>query len=260
MKKRLFEILDVPKPGDKVSQFADFFLVTLIIANIIALVLQSMESVRHTAAVFFWWFEVVSVAIFTIEYVLRVWTITEREEFRDPVHGRLKYMATPLAIFDLLAVLPFYLPFLNLDLRVLRAVRLFRLIRILKLGRYSSALKMFGRVIMSRKEELLTIFSVLAVVLLMSSSLMYFCEHDTQPEVFSSIPAAMWWAIVTMTTVGYGDIYPVTIAGKILGGLIAITGIGMFALPTGILGAAFIEEARSRNKKVCPHCGKEIEF
>ena len=144
---------------------------------------------------------------------------------------------------------------------MIRMVRLFRLFRLAKLARYSTALRTFGRVFAAKKEELVTTLLFLSLLLLAASCLIYFAEYDDQPEAFSSIPAAMWWGIATLTTVGYGDIYPVTIAGKIIGSVIAVLGIGMFALPTGILGAAFLEEIEEQKTtpKPCPHCGKIID-
>jgi voltage-gated potassium channel len=169
---------------------------------------------------------------------------------------------TPLALIDLLAILPFYLPiFVHLDLRIIRILRLFRIFRVFKLARYSESVKILSSVIKRKKEELLIVFFVLFILLIVASSLMYFVENDAQPNVFSSIPMAMWWCIVTLTTVGYGDIYPITVLGRILGGIIALLGIGMFALPTGILASAFAEELQKKHErpKICPHCGKVID-
>src|SRR5690606_1703563 len=132
------------------------------------------------------------------------------------------------------------------DLRVFRSVRLVRVFRIAKLARYSEALRMFGRVIARKREELLTVLLVAFVLLLIASTLMYYIEGDVHPKGFGSIPETMWWGIATLTTVGYGDVYPVTPPGKVLGAIIAVLGIGLFALPTGILGAAFVEDLSHR--------------
>jgi voltage-gated potassium channel len=161
-----------------------------------------------------------------------------------------------------MAILPFYLPMIiTLDLRFIRAVRLFRLVRIFKMGRYSESLRLLENVFKEKKEALLITIFMVFILLVIASSLMYFVENEAQPEVFSSILKAMWWGVATLTTVGYGDIYPVTLIGKILGGAIAILGIGMFALPAGILGSGFVEQIqRTRSKsRVCPHCGKDID-
>ncbi len=260
-KKRVYEILDVAKPGDRASKIFDIFIVTLIALNVISIILETVQSIYTKAPRLFQGFEIFSVCVFSIEYVLRLWSCTVNPSYAAPVAGRLRFAKKPLIIFDLLAVLPFYLPFLGLDLRFIRALRLFRLFRVAKLGRYSQALQTFGRIFATKKEELFMIIFLLLLLIILASSLMYFAEHDAQPDVFSSIPQAMWWSIITLTTVGYGDVYPITAIGKVLAAFIALLGIGMFALPTGILGAAFIEEIQTKKKslKFCPHCGKEFQ-
>ena len=250
IKQRVHGLLTPAKPGDKVSRIFDIFLVTLIGLNVLALVIQTVEPVVVLASGFFRWFEIVSVIIFSIEYVLRVWSCVADENFRSPFGGRIRFARTPLALIDFLAVLPFYLPTVGIDLRFLRAVRLFRIFRILKLGRYSEALQRFGRVFVAKKEELMMTVFVLFFLLIVSSALMYHAEHEVQPDIFSSIPATMWWGVATLSTVGYGDVYPVTAWGKVLGSVIAILGIGMFALPTGIsclYPLAFLESSSTRS-------------
>jgi len=254
------EILEVTAPGDRASRAFDLFILSLIALNVAALILETVQPIYEKAPKLFKWFETVSVGIFSVEYVLRVWSCTAAPRFASPVRGRLRFAVTPLALIDLFAVLPFYLPFVGVDLRFIRAVRLVRLFRVMKVARYSQAIRTLGRVVSAKKEELLVTLFILCLLLLFASSLLYFAERQAQPEHFTSIPAAMWWGITTLTTVGYGDIYPVTPLGKVIASVIAILGIGMFALPTGILGAGFVEEiqARKRKPKVCPHCGKEI--
>lgn len=129
------------------------------------------------------------------------------------------------------------------------------------MGRYSESMKLFVKVLKAKKEEIFIIIFVIFILLTISSSLLYYIEHEAQPKVFSSIPAAMWWGIATLTTVGYGDVYPITSLGKFLGAIISLLGIGLFALPTGILSAGFVEEIRKRREgeKVCPHCGQNLE-
>ncbi len=264
-KRRIHEIVQVAAPGDFASRIFTLTILTLIILNVLAIVAESISPLYHRFGPVFRDFEIVSVAAFTIEYFLRVWSCVASPSFSHPVLGRLRFAATPMAIVDLLAVLPFYLPFLGVDLRVIRIVRVFRLFRVAKLARYSTSLRRIHNVLRGRKEELLISFSAALVLLILASSLMYYVEHSAQPRVFSSIPAAMWWGISTLTTVGYGDTYPITPLGKMLGGLIAVFGIGMFALPTAILGGGFIEELQKnrawqgwRAAGVCPHCGRNI--
>jgi voltage-gated potassium channel len=161
-------------------------------------------------------------------------------------------------------VAPFYLPFIGVDLRVLRVMRMFRILRIAKVGRYYASLSLIKNVIRAKKEELALTLGVGAMLVVISSTILYHCENPVQPDVFSSIPATMWWAVSTLTTVGYGDMYPVTVIGKVMAGIIAITGIGMFALPTGILGAGFVDEIQRRRQReatagdTCPYCGGQL--
>ncbi|NNJ94313.1 MAG: ion transporter [Halobacteria archaeon] len=258
-RRRTRELLTVAVDGGPVSRTFDQFLLALILLNVAAVIAESVQPLGERFASGFRLFEIISVVIFSCEYVLRVWSCVEDERYSHPVTGRLRYAASPLALIDLLAIAPFYLTFLTTDLRVLRILRIFRLLRMAKIARYSQTLQIFGRVLIATRMQLLLTLTVMTVLLLISSSLMYAVEQEVQPEAFSSIPAAMWWAIATLTTVGYGDIYPVTVWGKLLGSLISVIGIGMFALPTAVLGAAFLDEARSVRKIAkCPHCGEDM--
>jgi len=260
VKRRVYEILERAAPDDRTSKAVDIGIMILILLNVAAVTLETVQGLYRRYSSFFWAFEALSVGVFTLEYILRLWSCTTEVRFSRPVAGRLRFATTPLAVVDLLAVLPFYLPMLlPLDLRFIRAIRLFRLFRLFKLGRYSESLRLLGVVLRARKEELIMTVFTISVLLIISSSLMYFVENEAQPQAFSSIPEAMWWGIVTLTTVGYGDVYPVTPLGKVLGAVIALLGIGMFALPAGILGSGFIEEVqRRKGRRTCPHCGREI--
>ncbi|MFQ5754431.1 MAG: ion transporter, partial [bacterium] len=260
-KRRIFEILDIASSEDLPSKIFDLFIMTLISLNVIAVVLETVKSLASKYSDFFTTFEVISVVVFTLEYVLRLWTCTSKKEFSKSVVGRIRFALTPIVLIDLMAILPFYLPMLiKLDLRFLRALRLFRLFRMFKLARYSESMQTLGYVFREKKEELIiTIFAVL-LLLVFTSSLMYFIENQGQPDAFSSIPAAMWWGVATLTTVGYGDIYPLTPIGKLLGAMIAILGVGLFALPAGILASGFASVIQKRQSgRICPHCGKTID-
>jgi len=256
---RTHRLLTVAVDGSAFSRGFDQFLLALILLNVAAVVAESVQPLGDRFAAGFRLFEIFSVVIFTGEYVLRLWACVEDPRYSHPLRGRLRYAMSPLALVDLLAIAPFYLTFLSTDLRILRILRVFRLLRMAKIARYSQTLRIFGRVLVATRMQLLLTLIVMTVLLLISSSLMFAVEQEVQPQAFSSIPAAMWWAIATLTTVGYGDIYPVTVWGKLLGSLISIIGIGMFALPTAVLGAAFLEEVRSGHKPAkCPHCGMDI--
>jgi voltage-gated potassium channel len=263
IRRRVYEILDVAPRDDKVSKLVDNFLLILIILNIVGLLLETVESIYIMSPEFFYYFDHISLIIFTIEYVLRLWSCTSNEKYRQPLIGRLKYSVKFFTLMDFLAIIPLFLPLFGMDLRFTRIVRLSRLVRIGKMVRYVSTFNTLGRVISRKKKELISSGIVLVFFLTVSSCLMYYAENAAQSEKFSSIPAAMWWSIVTLTTVGYGDTYPITVMGKIVGSVIAVIGIFTFALPTAILGAAFIEETEStkskRRKVSCPKCGHEFK-
>jgi len=262
LRGRTYQFLNSTKSASGITKAFNIFIVTLILLNIVAMVLESVQKIHELSPGFFLWFEYFSVAVFSVEYLLRLWCCVEEPKYSRPVRGRLRFALTPLALVDLSAVLPFYLRFIRADLRIMRMfrmIRIMRIMRIAKLGRYSESLQMLVRVLRSKGEQLASAVFILLILLIVVATLMYAAEKEAQPKIFSSIPAAMWWASVTLTTVGYGDAYPVTVAGKILGAITAMLGIGMFALPCAILGAGFIEELE-QNKKLqkCPHCGKEL--
>lgn len=247
LKSTIYESLEPHPVSDGAGRFFDIFIMALIVANVFVVVLESVDGIALQYASFFIAFDLFSVTVFVIEYVLRLWTCTANPAFRGAVVGRLRYAATPLALVDLLAILPFLIPMIiPLDLRFIRAIRLMRVFGILKMGRYSYASDMLVRAINREKEVIAIIFCSLLILLVFASSLMYYAEYEAQPEAFSSIPAAMWWAVATLTTVGYGDVYPITPLGKLLGGVIALIGIGMFALPAGVFTSAFMEEVQKR--------------
>jgi voltage-gated potassium channel len=261
VKKRVYEVLETSSTDNKASRIDDYFLTTLILINVIAVMLETIEELSLRYSLLFGAIEIFSVIVFTLEYILRLWCCDINPRFKRPVMGRIKFALTPMAIIDLLAILPFYLPMLlPLDLRFVRSLRLFRLFRLFKMARYSESMRTIMNVTRSRKEELAISVFVVVVLLVFSSSFIYYAEHESQPEAFSSIPASMWWGVTTLTTVGYGDVYPVTYVGRIFGAVIAILGIGMFALPTGIRASGFSEEMQKKRKhqNCCPHCGKEI--
>ena len=262
MKEKVYDILQAAEPGQRLSRAFDLFLVSLISLNAVALILSTVDEVHDPAPLAFRAFEIISIAVFTVEYVLRLWCCTVEERYSPPLLGRLWYAVSPLAMVDLLAIVPFYVAlfggFSALDLRLLRTLRL--LAQVARLSRYSSGIRTLARVLHEKGPQLLTVIMVLGVLLLIAASLMFFAEHKAQPETFDSIPHAMWWSVITLTTVGYGDAVPVTTWGRTLAGLIAVLGIGLFALPAGILGSGFVQELRRSNNQhiICPYCGGEI--
>lgn len=241
-------------------------IILLIALNVAAVILESVESIREPYRAWFDGFEWFSLGVFTLEYLVRLWAAPVHPEFAGPF-GRLRYVLSPMALIDLVAILPSFLLLANLlpavDLRALRVVRFFRfarLLRVLKLGRYSHSAQLLAKVMRDRRADLAVALGGVAILLILSSSLLYAAEHEAQPDKFSSIPAAMWWAVITLTTIGYGDVYPITTAGKLLGAGTALLGVMIVAIPAAIMAAGFIEELQQRRAGVqaCPHCGKDV--
>ncbi|MDJ0709948.1 MAG: ion transporter [Woeseiaceae bacterium] len=247
LRKQVFRMLETAQENDRLSRFVDLCLIALISASVLAVILESMPSMEKRYSEEFSLFEIFTVAVFSIEYLLRIWSAVEFEESAGltALQARLKYMTSFHAIVDLLAILPFYLlafgVFGNVDMRFLRAVRL---LRVLKLTRYSAAMNMLIITFRENGKALGAAFLILVTVMLMAASGMYYFERQVQPEDFGSIPAAMWWAFATLTTVGYGDVTPITVGGKVFGALITVVGIGMVALPTSILATGYSHQLK----------------
>lgn len=221
LKSRIWSLVEVSYDQDApVLDWYDASMVALILLNVLAVVIESVEEIGQRFAAYFYAFEVFSVAVFTIEYIVKLWACTVE-------------------------------------------LRLFRLLRVLKIGRYSQSVALMAHVVRRKRSDLTVTALLLFVMLVIAASLMYYAEHDAQPEAFGSIPAAMWWGVATFTTVGYGDVYPITPLGRILGSFIAILGIGIFALPAGILASGFSEERErmrtGNSADVCPHCGRALD-
>ena len=267
LRQRVWELLDVsedPQSGVADWDWVDVILLVLILLNVLAVILETVKSLQLRFGTEFRVFEVISVGVFSVEYAARIWACTADPRYRQPIIGRLRYVSGFDGLVDLLAILPFYitlaLPAAALDLRILRVLRLLRFARVLKLGRYSDSLGRMKRVIGARRGDLGVALAAVGVVLILASSAIYYVEVDTQPDVFTSIPAAMWWGISALTTVGYGDITPVTPLGKFLGGIIQLLGIAIFALPAGIIAAGYEEESRrnAAGPGICKSCGRPL--
>lgn len=283
-KRRVYEILVEQPEGDKVANAVTIGILVLIGFNVIISVAETEPTLSAAYPNFFFYFELFSVVVFTIEYVGRLWACTLSDDYKGIVRGRLKAATEPMAIIDFAAIAPFYLQVFvpGLDLRFVRALRLFRLFRVFKVGRYAESFVVLASVIKTRREELAISTVIVLIMVTLSASAMWLCEHEAQPDNFRSVPQAMWWAIITVTTIGYGDVTPITTAGRIVGGVVAYLGICIFALPVGILGGAFIEEM-GRQKELkeaakaasgddegeesqgetpgmcCPHCGERLD-
>jgi voltage-gated potassium channel len=242
-RREVNDLLEVGGDAHPAGRLVNAFIIVLIILNAIAFAADTVPALAERYAVEFEVFNVFSVIVFTIEYVLRVWSSVEIPMLsRLPRwQARLRFATRPMMIIDLLAFFPWYLHWIYpMDLRVLRVFRLFRL---LKLVRYSPALQTLGRVVADEYRALLGALLVILVLLLFSATAMYFLEREAQPDKFGSIPDAAWWALATLTTVGYGDVVPVTPLGKLLGGVVMLLGVGMIALPVAIIATGFSQES-----------------
>ncbi len=241
---RTYRVLDAH--DRETGRIINVLLMLLIIANVTAVMLESVRSIEAVYRTWFLWFEILSVAVFTVEYLARLWSVTESQQYRG-LRGRLRYALTPMMIVDLLAILPFYLGmFMNIDTRFLRALRL---LRVFKLARHSTSMDLMLTVMRNEAATVASSLFVMLIIIIMAASGIYIIERDAQPNAFQSIPHAMWWAAVTLTTVGYGDVVPITLWGKVFGLVITVAGVGMVALPAGILASGFSQELQKRRSE-----------
>ncbi len=230
------------------GRYLNLFLIVLILVNTAAVLLESIRNVYLSYQGFFNALELFSIVVFSIEYLLRFWSIAEKNPFESAWKNRWQWVLSGGALIDLLAILPAYINFfVHIDLRFLRILRLFRL---LKLTRYFVSLQILLRVVEREKGSFQAVIFILLIMIVMAAAGVYVVENRAQPEVFSSIPASMWWAVVTLTTVGYGDVTPITSLGRFLGALITILGVGLAALPAGILANGLANELELRKQKL----------
>jgi len=249
LKQKVYHALEGGFEGSRLSKVISGFIVFLIIANVIAVIAESYAPIGDKHHYEFDLFNIFSVIVFTIEYLLRIWVSSESPKFHDSdsaIKSRLRYIFSPVALIDLLAIAPFYLAFIfPIDLRYLRMLRVLRL---LKLTHYFKGLRLFVKVVVQELPSLAAALVIMAVMVIISASVIYSVEHVAQPEVFDSIPSAIWWSVVTMTTVGYGDVTPITGLGKFIAMFIMLLGVGIVALPAAMLAAKFGDEIRTRRK------------
>ena len=255
-KARTYAVLFALKPGDRVARAVEVAIAGLILLNVGALVLESVEPIRSSIGKLLLAIEVTTVVAFTLEYVLRMWSVTVARDYQRPVVGRLRYSLTFFALVDLVSILPLYATMVGANLKVVSAARMLRLF---KLGRYSTAMQSLVAVFVDKRREMFAAMLILVSLLLLASCGIYLVESEAQPEVFGSVPESLWWSVITITAVGYGDVTPVTPMGKAFTGVIALLGVLAVAIPTGIVSAGFFEEFRGRSLPArCPHCGKSM--
>lgn len=247
------------------ADVVDGFLMGFVLISVVVAFFSTFELNPQTQSVF-QILEVIFVMVFSIEYGLRLWTSKFVYPHLSKSKAMLKYATTPMAIIDLLSILPFYLPITGISVGSLKTVRLIRVLRIFKINRYTTALTLIARVLKTRATQLLSSIFVIFILIFIAAMLMYDVEHQAQPEVFNNALSAMWWAMSTITTVGYGDIYPITTIGRVISGIITFLGIGLTAIPTGIISAGFIEQSKvikslkehSKKEGYCHHCGEKL--
>ena len=256
VRARVYLALFAPAGGSRVAHSIEIMIYGLILLNVAAIVLESMDGVAASIGPVLLAIELAACAVFSVEYVLRIWCITADRRYRHPVAGRWRYALTFFALVDLLSILPPYAALVGADFRV---VSVARMLRLLKLGRYSVAMQTLTAVFVGKRREVLASLLILLALLLMASCGIYLAEGEAQPDAFGSIPQSMWWSVTTVTTVGYGDVTPITLAGKVFTGLVAVVSLLAIAIPTGIVSAGFFEEFKRLSPPVpCPHCGKSI--
>lgn len=269
IKNAVFKIIQPAENGNVASRIFDLAIMALIFASIASVFITTFDISPELTRVLSQ-FEKWAIIVFSIEYLLRIWTAELLFPELPPWRAKLRYMRSGMAIVDLVSILPFYLPmFLPIDLVGIRAIRLVRLLRVFKMNRYTDAMSSIAAVFRNKFREMLVSVFLVLIMLTIDSLLIYYAEHDAQPDKFANAFSGVWWAVATLTTVGYGDIYPVTAMGRFLGGIIALTGIGLVAVPTGIISAGFVDLLEKRGKtepdekpdekpNYCPHCGKKL--
>lgn len=267
LKQTIYEIMEDDVKESVAHSIFESFIVLLIILNTFAIVIESVSSNKEFLRVF----EIFSITVFTIEYFLRIYTSSCKYPELSKGKAAIKFIFSAIGLIDLLSILPFYLsfhPLIMADGRVLRVIRLLRLTRLMKLHRYLDSLKLIQNVFKKRKNELIVTAFIAFLLIIIASILMYEIEKTAQPDKFPDVISAFWWAIATLTTIGYGDIYPITTLGKVISAIISLIGIGFIALPTAIISTSFldeIKEAKNRGETeedhfmYCPHCGKKLK-
>ncbi len=246
LRRRIYQVLEQGPVGDHLSRWVDRSLVALIIVNLVAVALESIPAYAAQYANIFALIEYFSLVVFTAEYGLRLWSAVEHGPIQHlpPMRARMKYALSAAGIVDLIAVLPFW--FAMLVPGELRVILVFRIVRFLKIARYSPAMRSLLEVLYRERRALVGSFAILIGTALVAAALMYLAERHVQPDKLGTIPDALWWAIVTLSTIGYGDVVPVTVLGKLVAIASVFLGMIMIALPVGIIATAFADQIHRR--------------
>lgn len=240
-KRRIFDIIQIGNREDVPSRLFDILITISILLNLFAIFFETFESSKPYSGILYL-IELITVLFFTVEYILRLWTSDYLYPDKKPLHAAFCFLFSLTGLIDLISFLPFYLPFFfpagTVAFRMFRIVRIFRLFQV---NSRSDAFHVIGEVFRSKANQLASSVFIIFVIMMASSLCMYGLEHPVQPDVFKNAFSGLWWTVSTLTTVGYGDIYPITVAGQILGIFITFLGIGIVAIPTGIISAGFVE-------------------
>ena len=249
LKAKLYSLVDETDKKKPISRIFNTFIMTLILLNVVSMVFETVKSIYEPFEVYFKSFEWFVIIVFSAEYILRIYTADLAYPCDNKLKSMFKYIFSFYGLIDIISILPFYLPFTGLDFRIVRTIRLMRFLRLFKITRYNDSLNMIKAVIYEKRGELGVTCFVIILVMIVASFLMFYSENDAQPESFPNVLTCIWWSIVTLTTVGYGDVYPITATGRIIGGLISFLGIGLVALPTGLISAGFLEKVDKKQEQ-----------
>lgn len=258
LRSKTYQLLESEASKNATAKAINLFLIVLIISNVIAAIFESEAAYHDIYHQEFALFELISLSLFCVEYLLRVWCCIENPKYQaiSTLKARANYLFTPMALIDLIAILPFIIAlFFSIDLR---ALRLLRVLRLLKLTHYFKGFNIFINVIAKELKSITVAMMVMIFLIIIAASLMHSVEGKVQPEVFGSIIQSFWWAVVTMTTVGYGDVVPITGTGKVISTFIMLIGVGLVALPAAMLAARFSEELRERKTKLDAHINSAL--
>lgn len=277
VRRKIFALFSEETRDKGFPKYFNYFIMTLILVNVVTMILETVKVIYEPYHTYFHAFELFVIAVFTCEYIMRIITADLAFPCGNRLKSILKYMFSFYGLIDLLAILPFYMPFTKLDLRIVRTLRLLRFLRLFKITRYNNSMELIKSVMSEKRSELGVTCFVIIIVMIIASFLMFYAENAAQPDHFPNVLACIWWSIVTLTTVGYGDVFPVTGIGRFIGGVIAFLGIGLVALPTGIISAGFLEKLNEKNKEenkesdtenhdehkchkqYCPYCGHKLD-
>jgi voltage-gated potassium channel len=244
LRRTVYEILEPSARNKQGFSWANKLLICAILVATFVAVVATEESIATGYGDAIKWTELALGCLFLVEYAARFWIAPETRPKELAAIARAKFLVSPSAVLDLIVIVATFSPFFVANLTLLRLLRLLRIFRLAKLGRMSRAMENLIKAVHSRRHELGLTMGFALALLLLGSSTLYWIEGDLQPEKFGSIPRSLWWAVITMTTIGYGDVYPITPLGKVVAALVAIAGVGLIAMPTGILAAAFSDAMR----------------